>query len=56
MGPKHSERKNMLKNCKTKTLMNFNVDYKHFRLKILKPIYKNLEAMQFTSDFASNPF
>ena len=48
--------KKILENCKTKTLINFNVDYKHFRLKILRSIYKNSEAMHFTSDFVSNLF
>ena len=46
----------ILENWKTKTLINFNVDYKHFRLKILRSIYKILEAMHFTSDFVSNLF
>ena len=43
-------------NCKTKSLLNFNVDYKQYCLKIRTSIYKNLETLHFTTDFVSNLF
>ena len=51
---KSSKRKSFSENCKTKSLLSFNVDYKQYCLKILRSIYKNLETMHFTTDFVSN--
>ena len=57
--PKSSERnltskQSIIENCKTKSLLNFNVDYKHFcSLKIPRSIYRNVETMHFTIDFVS---
>ena len=55
-GDQNLQRKIIIENCKTKSLMNSNVDYKHFCLKNLRSINKNLETLHFTSDFVSNLF
>ena len=52
--PHSSEGNSIIENCEIKNVINLNVDHKRFCLKILRPIYENLKALHFTTDFVSN--